>query len=138
MLSLPETPSSGHLGLLAKRQLCQTSLDTRQGQHESEGSTDPLMERGPRSSWVRAKSAGNQFGHHPSPRVGLRMAGSGMLRTPPWPAELHQGPGAGSCWAAQVPGGRSTFRDAQVVHRRQAGSVKSSKELRLISLPDQN
>lgn len=62
------------------------------------------------ASWVRAKSAGNQLRHHPSPRVGLRMAGSGMLKTPSWPAEHHQGPGAGSCWAAQVPGGRSTVQ----------------------------
>lgn len=93
------------------------------------------------ASWVRTKSAGSQLGHHPSPDVGLRMAGSGMLRTPPWPAEVHQSSGDGSCWAAQVPGNRSTIQrcsDDSAGGRQLDFSVKSSKKLRLKSLPYQN
>lgn len=42
-------PAQAHSGLLVEKQLCQTPLDTFQGQHESGGSTDSHMEWGPGS-----------------------------------------------------------------------------------------
>lgn len=55
------------------------------------------------------------------------------------PAEVPQGSGAGSWRATQVPGYWEHHAEMlKWLLRSQVGSVKPSKELRLISLPDQS
>lgn len=126
-------------GLLAKRQLCQTPLDTFQGQHESGGSTDPRMEWGPRSlvgqSQVCRESAW-------MPSVLSCRAEDGKE----WDAEdtpvASWGPSGLRCWVllgcSGAWGQEHRSEMLRRLHRRQADSVKSNKDLRPISLPDQS